>query len=300
MSLPPNHIIWSLMDSPFSSDKHHYSSFLEYFTEWQKTKIKGHLIDANNRSYGVISSLSSLHPEFSPGLRIIDTFSNWFSFNLSNKEKNDKNCLYQLDSMIIESLSMTSTTITVINASIKNNIATAVSYTHIPNRFLSKIHHHSAFVMSMEAELFAIRYSISQILLINNISKIIVITDSIHAARKIFDISPHPYTTAILQDLHTFFSKNSINSIKFWKSPSCLNWHLHKTVNHKSKSSNHTPIFPCKISWDYSKKTECNDICQNWKMTFQVLDSKDRHFLNLLDDNFNEIEPSYAKGGPWL
>jgi len=35
-------------------------------------------------------------------------------------------------------------------------------------------------------------------------------------------------------------------------------------------------------------------------MTFQVLDSKDRHFLNLLDDNFNEIEPSYAKGGPWL
>jgi len=205
--------------------------------------------------------LSPLHPEFSPSLRIIDTFSNWFSFNLSNKEKNDKNYLHQLDSMVIELLSMISTAIDVMNTSIKNNIATAVSYTHIPNRFLSKIRHHSAFVMSMEAELFAIRYSINQTSLINNISKIIVITDSIHAARKIFDISPHPYTTAILQDLHTFFSKNSINSIEFWESPSCLNWHLYKTVNRELKSSNHTSIFLYKMSWDYSKKTEYNDIC---------------------------------------
>ena len=32
-------------------------------------------------------------------------------------------------------------------------------------------------------------------------------------------------------------------------------------------------------------------------MTFQASDSKDHHFLNLLNDNFNEIELSYAKGG---
>ena len=35
-------------------------------------------------------------------------------------------------------------------------------------------------------------------------------------------------------------------------------------------------------------------------MTFQALDGKERQFLDLLDDNFNIIEPSYAKGGPWL
>ena len=205
--------------------------------------------------------------------------------------------------MVIESSSMTSTAITVMDTSIKNNIATAVSHTHIPNRPLSKTHHHLAFIMSTEAELFAIRCGINQASLINNISKIIIITDSIHAARKIFDISPYPYqihTTAILEDFCTFFSKNSINSIEFWESPSYLNWHLHKTVDYESKSSNHTPIFPCKMSWNYSKKTECNNICQNWKITFQVSDSKGRHFLNLLNDNFNEIEPSYAKGGLWL
>ena len=35
-------------------------------------------------------------------------------------------------------------------------------------------------------------------------------------------------------------------------------------------------------------------------MTFQALDSKGNHFLNLLDVNFNIIEPFYAKGDLWL
>ena len=35
-------------------------------------------------------------------------------------------------------------------------------------------------------------------------------------------------------------------------------------------------------------------------MTFQALDGKGQHFLNLLDDKLNDIEPSYVKEGPWL
>jgi len=35
-------------------------------------------------------------------------------------------------------------------------------------------------------------------------------------------------------------------------------------------------------------------------MMFQASDSKGKQFLNLLDDNSNDIEPSYIKGGPWL
>jgi len=37
-----------------------------------------------------------------------------------------------------------------------------------------------------------------------------------------------------------------------------------------------------------------------WKITFQALDLKGKQFLDLLDDNNNIIEPSYAKGGSWL
>jgi len=35
-------------------------------------------------------------------------------------------------------------------------------------------------------------------------------------------------------------------------------------------------------------------------MKFQASDGKGKHFLDLLDDNFNVIEPSYTKGGLWL
>jgi len=35
-------------------------------------------------------------------------------------------------------------------------------------------------------------------------------------------------------------------------------------------------------------------------MTFQASDGKGKQFLDLLDDDFNIIEPSYTKGGPWL
>jgi len=35
-------------------------------------------------------------------------------------------------------------------------------------------------------------------------------------------------------------------------------------------------------------------------MTFQASDGKGKHFLDLLDDDSNDIEPSSAKGGPWL
>jgi len=33
---------------------------------------------------------------------------------------------------------------------------------------------------------------------------------------------------------------------------------------------------------------------------FQASDGKGRHFLDLVDNNFKDIEPSYTKGGPWL
>ena len=35
-------------------------------------------------------------------------------------------------------------------------------------------------------------------------------------------------------------------------------------------------------------------------MTFQALDGKEHQFLDLVDSNFNTIEPSYTKGGSWL
>jgi len=71
-------------------------------------------------------------------------------------------------------------------------------------------------------------------------------------------------------------------------------------VNKKTKAFNPVPLFPSKTSWDISKKSECNDILNIWKMTFQALDLKGKRFLNLLDEDNNIIELSYTKEGSWL
>jgi len=78
------------------------------------------------------------------------------------------------------------------DASIKNNIATLIMYVHIYNKPMIKTLHHTINTTSTEAEFFALRCGINQSAHLKNISKIIVITDSIHIAKKIFDPLSHP------------------------------------------------------------------------------------------------------------
>jgi len=66
------------------------------------------------------------------------------------------------------------------------------------------------------------------------------------------------------------------------------------------KNFNLVLISPCKSSWDFDRKNKCNEILNNWKITFQAFDAKGRHFLELVDDELNSIESSYSKGRLWL
>ena len=168
----------------------------------------------------------------------------------------------QLDDMTIQA-STPHTVIVVSDASIKNDIATSISYIHICNQLLVKTVHHVAFVTSTEVELFAIRCGINQACNKENISKVIIITDSIHAAKKIFNTKSHLYqihTSVILNKLRQFFMRCQDNHIEFWECPSQLRWNLHKFVDKDSKSFKPIPIFPNKSSWDYCKKVNSDDI----------------------------------------
>ena len=127
--------------------------------------------------------------------------------------------------MVLESSSSPSTTIIVSNISIKNNVATSISHMYINNKTLIKTIHHVVYITSTEAELFAIRCGINQAMNFDNMSKIIVVTDSIYAAKKNFKPSVHLYqvqSVAILSDLHNFFKYHENNSIEFWECPSYL------------------------------------------------------------------------------
>ena len=302
-TLLENHLIRTLMDNPLNMCNKPSPLSINTLTECQKNTVKGHLIDSNNKLFGVFPSFSPLNSEFNPGSRIVDIFSDQVSFNLANKVKSNKLCFQQLDNMMLHSSSSPHTAIVVTDASIKNDIATLVSHIHIHDHPLIKMVHHAAFVTSTEAELFAMRCGISQTCSKENISKIIVVTNSIHVAKKIFDDKTYLYQihiTAILSKFQQFFTTCQKNSIKFWECPSRLKWRLHRSVNKDLKSFNPQPILLNKVSWDYCKKFDSNNITNLWKMTFQASDGKGRHFLNLLDDNFEDIKPSYIKGSPWL
>jgi len=303
--LSTNHILRNLMDNlpSLSNIPNPYS--ISSLTNHQRTIAKGHLIDSCIKALGIFLSFLPLNPEISPGSRIIDIFSDQFSFNLVNKKEKEKDKIHtqELNDMVLCNSSSPHTALIITDASIKKDIATSISHVHIGNRMLTKTVHHASFVTSIEAELFAIRCSINQACSNEIISKIIVVMDSIHAARKIFDSNSHPFqlhSAAILRELRDFFNSNPDNSIEFWEYQSHLKWRLHHDVNKDSKSFHPIPFYPCKISWDFCKKTDSDDIINQWKMTFQASDRKGKHFLDLLDDDFNTIKPSYIKGGPWL
>jgi len=95
--------------------------------------------------------------------------------------------------MVLKSSLPPSVAIIASDMSIKNNVTTFIAHIHTYNKPLTKMIHHAVLVTSTEAELFVIRCGINQAMNLNNIAKIIVVTDSIHAARKIFDSSVHPY-----------------------------------------------------------------------------------------------------------
>ena len=287
------------MDLQLSTPSTHNVIPLNSLTYQQWSLIKGHLVNMANRFNESFLSFTSLHSEFSPGHRMVDNFSDHFSFNVCDKEKDDKYHAHQLDKMVLELLSSPSTAIIALDTSIKNNVAILISHIHVYNRPIIKTIHHVVHVISTEVELFTIRCGINQASNFDKVSKIIVITDSTHVARKIFKLSVHPYqiqSAAILSDLYSFFECYENNSIEFWECPSHLKWYLHNEVDKETKTFNPTPLYLCKTSWDFSKKSESNDILKVWKMTFQASDLKENQFLDLLNDDNNIIKPSYVKG----
>ena len=191
-------------------------------------------MDSANKVNEYFPIFNPLNLEFSPGLRVIDNFSDHISFNLFNKEKDDKSCAQLLDEIVLESSSSSSVAIIASDVSIKNNVAISIAHIHTHNKPLIKTIHHVVNVTSMEVELFALRYGINQATCIDNISKIIVVTDSIHTVKRIFDLSVYSFqvqSAAVLFDLCYFFNCQANNSIEFWECSSYLKWHLHNKVN---------------------------------------------------------------------
>jgi len=175
------------MDSQYNALPTHNFVPLDSLTNQQYSLIKDYLVNMANRFNECFPSFIPLYSGFSSRLRVIDNFSDHISFNVCNKGKDNKSHAYQLDDIALESFLFPSTAIIVSDVSIKNNVATSILHMHINNKPLTKMIYHAVHITSTEAELFAIRCGINQATNFDNMSKIIVITDSIHAARKVLN-----------------------------------------------------------------------------------------------------------------
>ena len=89
-ALPANHLIRIFINDHSNNYPSPNSHSINSLTNCQKTIAKGHLIDSNNKLYGIFLAFSLLHPEFKPGSRISNQFFDHFSFNLASKEKNQQ------------------------------------------------------------------------------------------------------------------------------------------------------------------------------------------------------------------
>ena len=85
-SLSLNHIIKLLLESRHFSNHNYYQLLIEKLTPKQRLKIKGPIINANNRLNGIFDSFDPFNNKFSPRNRLIDLFSSCFSFYFSNRK----------------------------------------------------------------------------------------------------------------------------------------------------------------------------------------------------------------------
>jgi len=136
-----------------------------------------------------------------------------------------------------------------------------------------------------------------------NVHNIIVITDSIAAAKKIFESKMDSLQNMFILltlAIDSFFRKDGRNKIQFWFCPSKAKWPKHKLVDDQVKANNCTFIFPSKESHLFKKKKECDNILSEWQNFFMSNPKRGQYFLDFEDENQKVIKPTYAKGGSWL
>ena len=179
--------------------------------------MKSALIDADNKHNELIPSFSSFNKKFRPGNHLINSFSNRFSFHLYSS--NIKKHMEELNNATLRTLSNTSSSIIIFNTSIKNHVTMSISHIYLHNRSIIKTIYRVVNITTTKAELFTIWCGINQAVSITNVNYIVIIIYSLHATKRIFDSSFHPYqiySVAILSELREFFSRNPNNCIEFW------------------------------------------------------------------------------------
>jgi len=155
------------------------------------------------------------------GNKLIDLFSSYFSFYLSNRKNAETRKIYlcKLDKIVFNVSDDFKATVIILDTSIKNNVTISITHIHIHNSLVVKTIYHAINIPYIKVELFAIRCGLNQASCLANIEHIVVITNSIYVVKKIFDLFIYLYqiqTSAISKEIREFFKRNHHNYLEFW------------------------------------------------------------------------------------
>jgi len=134
-----------------------------HLTPKQCLRIKSLIMDTNNHLNKVFSSFDSLNKEFSPGSHLVNIFSDQFSFISVNHKDLEALVTHQsrLNNIYKNSLTKYDTVFIVIDASVKNNVATSILHICRGQEIIAKTVYYVMNMTFSKAELFAIRYGIN-------------------------------------------------------------------------------------------------------------------------------------------
>lgn len=136
---------------------------ISHLTPKQCLKVKSSIIDTNTCLNQVLPAFDSLNRELSLGFCLVDTFPDYFFFYIVNHRSVEVKIAYKnkLKNIYIDSFNSHDTMLIITDASVKNNIATTVSYIWREHRIIMKTVHHVINIIFIEAKIFATRYGIS-------------------------------------------------------------------------------------------------------------------------------------------
>ena len=305
-SLPKQHALRALLDRHHSKDANLHATSTTCLTAKQNIKLKSPIQDINHRLNQIHPAFDSMNQELRPGLCIVDLFANQLSFHTVKRSDSvaRANHTQKLNNILLSSTSQPNTIIVITDASVrKGHYAISIAHGWQSRRLVFNSEYAAVNVTPAEAETFALRDGIGQATSLEGIDKIVVITDSISCAQKLFDMSNHPkqgHTIAISRSLRPFLSRDPANSIQFWDCPSEDKWPLHYKVDQQAKSHLIPVRHPNKESWEFCRQSECKDLTKEWQMLFENAPYKGSQFLDTYNDDGHLIIPSYTKGGSWL
>ena len=269
-SIPSTHAINSLLDSQHTKNHPPHKTATSKLTDKQRFNLKSPIKDVNEHLNSIRECFNPLFPLSSLGSRVVDYFPSRFSFHSPSSSSNEDLYLYLQDlNQAFRSSQMASHNIAIVadRGIKKSQVATAVAHIWSENSIVQRLQANSINVTSIEAELMAIRLGLIPAIEEENVHNIIVITDSIAAAKKVFESKTDPLQNMFIlvtSAIDSFFRKDGRNKIQFWFCPSKAKWPKHKLVDDQVKADKCAPIFPSKESYLFNKKKKCDNILSEW------------------------------------